>query len=253
MLPGSRARCFHRGCWRHSTNSTSAVIAATKELAEAVPVDRGAMVLDVGSGLGGPSRYLAATYGCHVTGIDLNSSFVEAARYLAERAGFVDQVAYECAEALALPYDNGRFDVAWTQHVAMNIQDRTRLYGEVYRVLRGGGRFAIYDVVAGSGDALHFPVPWARGPDTSFLVTPRAMQEVLEQTGFRVVVSWIDRTEDGIAWFDQQLHAHVSQSSAPILGIHIAMGPDFPHMSANLSRNLRERRIGLIQAVLEKP
>ena len=100
MLPGCRARCFHRGCWRHSTNSTSAVIAATKELAEAVPVDRGAMVLDVGSGLGGPSRYLAATYGCHVTGIDLNSSFVEAARYLAERAGFVDQVAYECAEAL---------------------------------------------------------------------------------------------------------------------------------------------------------
>ncbi len=133
MLPGCRARCFHRWCWRHSTNSTSAVIAATKELAEAVPVDRGAMVLDVGSGLGGPSRYLAATYGCHVTGIDLNSSFVEAARYLAERAGFVDQVAYECAEALALPYDNGRFDVAWTQHVAMNIQDRTRLYGEVYR------------------------------------------------------------------------------------------------------------------------
>src|SRR6266446_6815929 len=201
MLPGCRARCFHRWCWRHSPNS----------------------------------------------------SFVEAARYLAERAGFVDQVAYECAEALALPYDNGRFDVAWTQHVAMNIQDRTRLYGEVYWVLRGGGRFAIYDVVAGSGDALHFPVPWARGPDTSFLVTPRAMQEVLEQTGFRVVVSWIDRTEDGIAWFDQQLHAHVSQSSAPILGIHIAMGPDFPHMSANLSRNLRERRIGLIQAVLEKP
>src|SRR5216683_314940 len=67
MLPGCRARCFHRGCWRHSTNSTSAVIAATKELAEAVPVDCGAMVLDVGSGLGGPSRYLAATYGCHVT------------------------------------------------------------------------------------------------------------------------------------------------------------------------------------------
>src|SRR5229473_2026890 len=42
-------------------------------------------------------------------------------------------------------------------------------------------------------------------------------------------------------------------SGAPILGIQIAMGPDFPHMSANLSRNLRERRIGLIQAVLEKP
>ena len=139
MLPGCRARCFHRWCWRHSTNSTSAVIAATKELAEAVPVDRGAMVLDVGSGLGGPSRYLAATYGCHVTGIDLNSSFVEAARYLAERAGFVDQVAYECAEALALPYDNGRFDVAWTQHVAMNIQDRTRLYA-LWRGLLGAAR-----------------------------------------------------------------------------------------------------------------
>ncbi len=227
-------------------------IAATKELAEAARVGPGATVLDVGSGLGGPSRYLAATYGCHVTGIDLNSAFVEAARYLAERVGFVDQVTYECADALALPYDNGRFDVAWTQHVAMNIRDRARFYGEVFRVLRSGGRFAIYDVVAGSGEALHFPVPWARGPETSFLLSPPAMQTALEQSGFRVA-SWIDRTESGIAWFDEQRHAQATQASTPILGIHLAMGPDFPDMSTNLGRNLRERRIGLIQAVLEKP
>jgi SAM-dependent methyltransferase len=147
-------------------------LAATKELAEAARVGPGAMVLDVGSGLGGPSRYLAATYGCHVTGIDLNASFVEAATYLAERAGFVDQVAYECADALALPYDDGRFDIAWTQHVAMNIEDRARLYGEVKRVLRPGGRFAVYDVVVGSGEALHFPVPWARNLRRTFCSLP---------------------------------------------------------------------------------
>lgn len=228
-------------------------LAATKELAEAARVGPGAMVLDVGSGLGGPSRYLAATYGCHVTGIDLNASFVEAATYLAERAGFVDQVAYECADALALPYDDGRFDIAWTQHVAMNIEDRARLYGEVKRVLRPGGRFAVYDVVVGSGEALHFPVPWARNPRTSFLLTPDAMRTVLEQTGFRIV-SWLDRTENGIAWFDEQQNAQATPGVLPgVLGLHIAMGPDFPSMSANLGRNLRERRIGLIQAVLEKP
>ena len=47
-------------------------------------------VLDVGSGVGGPARFLAATYGCRVTGVDLSEPFVDAARYLTgarDRAG----------------------------------------------------------------------------------------------------------------------------------------------------------------------
>jgi ubiquinone/menaquinone biosynthesis C-methylase UbiE len=226
-------------------------LAATIELAEAAAITPGMAVIDIGSGLGGPSRYLAATYGCRVEGIDLSPSFVEAATYLAERSGLQDKVTYRCADALALPYKDKRFDLGWTQHVAMNIADRPRLYGEIHRVIRPSGRFVIYDVVAGHAGPIEFPVPWARAPESSFLMNPTAMRETLEAQGFRVL-SWADRTEAGAQWFEDLRKARAQSAAPPPLGLNLAMGPDFPAMADNLGKNLREGRAGLVQAVLER-
>src|SRR5262249_54389677 len=136
-------------------------LAATDELAKLAGITAEMSVLDVGSGVGGPARFLAATYdGCRVTGVDLSEPFVEAARYLTERTGQSGRVWFETASALELPFDDGDFDVVLLQHVAMNISDRARLYREIRRVLKSGGRFAIYDVVSNGGEP-HYPVPWA--------------------------------------------------------------------------------------------
>ena len=111
-------------------------LAATAELAKLTGIAADMTVLDVGSGVGGPARFLAQTYGCRVTGVDLSEPFVEAARYLTGRTGQSEHVSFETASALQLPFDDGRFDVALLQHVAMNIADRARLYREIRRVLK---------------------------------------------------------------------------------------------------------------------
>lgn len=227
-------------------------LAATVELARELDIGSAMRVLDIGSGLGGPSRYLAATYGCRVDGIDLSQSFVDAANFLAERSALAGKVKYQRGDALFLPFEANTFDVAWTQHVAMNIGDREKHYREAFRVLRSGGRFGIYDVVAASDGPIHYPVPWACEPKMSFLVTADEMRAYLLEQGFRIV-SEADRTEAGVAWFADHERARARSASSQALGLHLVMGPDFGVMAGNLGRNLREGRVALVQAVVVKP
>jgi sarcosine/dimethylglycine N-methyltransferase len=220
-------------------------LAATVELAKLAGIAADMSVLDVGSGLGGPARFLAATYGCQVTGVDLSEPFVDAARYLTERTAQSERLSFETASAVELPFDDGHFDIVLLQHVAMNISDRARLYREIRRVLKLSGRFAIYDVVLNRGDPL-YPVPWARSPATSFLLTAAATREAIEPAGFRTL-AWQDDSEAANAWF-AQLRASGPPPS-PNLGV--VMGPDFVQLAANLGRNLMEGRLGILTAVFE--
>jgi sarcosine/dimethylglycine N-methyltransferase len=218
---------------------------ATAELAKLVQIAADTSVLDVGAGVGGPARFLAASYGCKLTGIDLSESFVNAARYLTERTRQSGRVSFETASALDLPFDDGHFDVALLQHVAMNIADRARLYRELRRVLVSNGRFGTFDVVLTGGEP-HYPLPWARTPATSFLLTAGATRGAIEQAGFRTV-AWRDDTEAAKAWFAQLRAAGAPPS--PNLGV--VMGPDFAQLAANLGRSLIEGRLGILTAVFE--
>lgn len=220
-------------------------LAATDELVKLAGITAEMSVLDVGSGVGGPARFVAATCGCKVTGIDLSDPFVEAARYLTERTRQSGQVSFQVASALELPFGDGAFDAVLMQHVAMNIAERARLYRELRRVLKAGGRFAIFDVVS-NGAEPHYPVPWARTAATSFLLTADATREAIESAGFRTLV-WRDDTEAAKAWI-ARLRASGPPPS-PNLGV--VMGPDFAELSANLGRNLLEGRIGILTAVFE--
>jgi sarcosine/dimethylglycine N-methyltransferase len=220
-------------------------LAATTELAKLAGITAGMSVLDVGSGVGGPARFLAATCGCRVTGVDLSEAFVDAAGYLTERTGQSAQVSFKTGDALRLPFDDGCFDAVFLQHVAMNISDRARLYRECRRVLKSGGRFATFDVVLNNGEP-HYPLPWARTPATSFLLTAAATRSAIELAGFRRLVSQ-DDSEAAKAWI-AQLRASGPPPS-PNLGV--IMGPDFAQLAANLGRNLMEGRLGILTAVFE--
>jgi len=222
-------------------------IAAIKELAEGLHLFPSAKVLDVGCGIGGPARFLAANYGVHVTGIDLTPRFIDAAKMLSERTGLADRTEFHQGDALDLVHADATFDAAWTIHVAMNIADRSRLYKGIYTVLHSGGRLAIYDVVAGNGAPLTFPLPWASSADASFLLTADAMRDVLTKTGF-TVESWEDTTEAGIAQFARQ----AQNIQASPLGLQIVIGPEFPKMVGNLVQALKDGRLRLVQTILVK-
>lgn len=224
---------------------------ATLEFARQLELDETLRVLDVGCGLGGPARCLAMEFGCQVTGIDQSGEYCRAASMLAGRLGLDGRVAYRQGDALDLPFADETFDLLWTQHATMNIADKHRLHAEMWRVLKPGGRLAVYDVLLGEGGAVHFPVPWARDPAISHLLTPQQLRAGLEGAGFEVL-SWRDVTEKGRSWF-RRMGERISRDGLPSLGIHLLLGEDFRTMAQNQVRNLEEDRIALIEAIVRRP
>ena len=127
----------------------------------------------------------------------------------------------------------------------MNVADRPRLYREIRRVLKPGGRFGTFDVVSNGAEPI-YPLPWARTPATSFLLTAAATREAIEQAGFRLT-EWRDDSEAAKAW------AAELRASGPPSGLNLGlvMGPDMAQLAGNLGRNFMEGRLGVLTAVFE--
>jgi len=211
---------------------------ATTDFAAELEIEPGLHLLDIGSGLGGASRYFAHERGCRVTAIDLTEEYVRAAEALAKRVGLENQISYQHGSALALPFAPRSFDGAYMLHVGMNIQDKARLFAEVQRVLKPGGIFGIYDVMRESGDGdLSFPVPWASSPDTSFVESAVTYRCLLESAGFAVQKER-SRREFAVEFF-REMRARATQGGGPPpLGLHILMGTSAPQKVANMIDNL---------------
>jgi len=218
-------------------------LAATEQLAQIAGIERGAAILDAGSGLGGPSRYLASTYGCRVIGAGTFRRRLSPWHSCSRKEPVWTPWSATRSLTLALPFPDSHFDVVWTQHVVMNIPDRERVYREFRRMLRPGGKLAFFDVLATDASLeLHFPVPWAENSETSFLFTQDETSSVLVTAGF-TISAWNDVTIEVLNWIGQQ--------RPPTQGFNLGlvMGPRFGEMSANLTRNIREGRVRFVMGV----
>lgn len=223
---------------------------ATEELARLLAPLPGMQVLDVGSGLGGPARYLAAEFGCRVSGIDLTAAYCRVACLLSERMGLQGHVEFRQGDALQLPFSDDSFDAAWTQHASMNIADKTKFYEEIARVVKPGGRFVMYDVTQYTEGPIFLPVPWARHSDASHLATADEMREAILGAGFSLV-AWNDVSKIALS----RLASMISKSKTsgfPRLGLHLLMGPEFPEMTRNFQANLEQRRCAVMQGLFAR-
>ncbi len=142
-------------------------------------------ILDIGSGIGGPARFLADTYGCSVDGVDLTPAFVEASARLTELCGLSDKIRFNEANAKRLPFADNSFDAAICFYVGMNIADKPAVIGQVFRVLKPRGRLIWTEAVLAGGDP-HYPLPWAVSPAASHLVDGETLKTLFVDAGFLV-------------------------------------------------------------------
>jgi SAM-dependent methyltransferase len=225
-------------------------LAGTLALARAAGITGTDQVLDVGGGMGGPARVLATRIGCHVTVLDLTQEYCAVGETLTQWTRLTDKVSFVCGNALDLPFADGSFDVVWTQHASMNIADKPQLYSEVARVVRPGGHFAFFDVLAGPNQPIHFPVPWASDHSFSFLLPPEETRALTTNAGFREL-SWLTGQELD-AELEQPDQASEGTTVSDGLNPGLLNGPDGPRMGANVQRNMEEGRIIFALGVFER-
>jgi ubiquinone/menaquinone biosynthesis C-methylase UbiE len=211
---------------------------ATTEFADRLNFGPGLHLLDIGSGLGGASRYFAQERQCRVTGIDLTDEYVSLAEVLSKAVRLDKMVSYCQGSALDLPFEAGAFDGAYMLHVGMNIADKAQLFAEVRRVLKPGGVFGVYDVMRGAGESdLSFPLPWASSIRTSFVETADSYRQSLETAGFTVEEPH-SRRAFALEFFNQMRARAAQGGQPPPLGLHILMGASTPQKVANMIANL---------------
>ena len=226
-------------------------IEATEELGATLAPKAGDRILDVGSGLGGPARWLATQCGCHVTGVDLTPEFVAVARTLSRRLGLEDRVDFQTADALDLPFAAATFDGAYSMNVSMNIADKDAFYRNIHRVLKPGAPLVLSEVAEGSGGTLGFPTPWAATAAASFLSTPDATRSGLIAAGFDVIC--FEETREQALAFAARARALVEQGGKPPHRAVILVHGDVARAAmANAARALRDGAFVPIEVLARK-
>jgi len=224
---------------------------ATVELGDRLPIKANHHILDIGCGLGGPARYFAQRFQCKVSGVDIARPYVEAANKLNHLLGMNDLVTIEHGDGHQLPYEDGVFDGAYSQHVTMNVADRVQFFAEAYRVLKPGAFFALTDQGLGPTGNPHYPLPWSEDGSGAYLVSPSETRVLLEAAGFANIIAE-DTGAKYLAGYKRAIE-RAAKGPLPPLGLHILMGENTNQKIQNAARNIEEGRTHPVQVFCSKP
>ena len=226
-------------------------LAGTQALVALLDPQAGESLLDIGSGIGGPARWIATQYDCTVTGVDVTAAFCEAARALNTACGVADHVRIFEGTALALPFPDSSFDRAYAHGVLTSIADKVGVYREACRVLKPGGRLVLFQQHAGPNGPPEFPVPWAATPEENFLATEADTHRDLTAAGL-TVVSFRDASQENLA-AQTALRRKAEVEGPPPLGMQVLVGDRLRQQRLNSYNALRDGRVRMVEIVARKP
>jgi len=225
---------------------------ATEALLDPLGITPATRVADMGSGVGGTARFIATRYGAEVTGVDLTPEFVDTATALSAMVGLGDKTRFHTGSVLDLPLQDAAYDLVTQLHVGMNIEDKPKLFAEVFRILKPGGRFAIFDIMQGeSGAEIGFPVPWASDPSASFVAQPQTYRDAAHAAGF-VPILERDRSAYARDFFGRVIKSLEENGPQPI-GLHLLMGPTAQEKYGNAVKAAFESATAPWEMIFERP
>jgi sterol 24-C-methyltransferase len=183
FAPMSRGESFRESLARHE-----------RRLAESLRLAPGMTALDLGCGVGGPMMEIARRSGAKVVGVNLNAYQAQRARSHVRAARLESSCEIVEADFMSLPMPDGSFDAAYAIEATCHAPDKTRLFGEVHRVLAEGAEFAGYEWCVTSryrrDDPEHRAIIAAieEGDGLPPLATTDAVDAALRAAGFELLV-----------------------------------------------------------------
>ena len=224
---------------------------ATDHLIGQLNLTESSHVLDVGCGLGGATRYVASEYKSRVTGIDLTPEYIETGNAICGWLNLDKKITLHQGSALSMPFADYQFDGGYMLHVGMNIDDKASLFSEVFRVLKPGSCFGVYDIMRQKEGVLIYPVPWATESSTSKLSTPAEYKKALSDSGFEVSEE-NNRRDFALDFFKQLRAKTTTDGGPPPLGLHTLMQESAAVKIKNMIDNIVNGYIAPVEIVAKK-